>query len=159
MRVKENSEVLTELQQECNRLKLSHSLAWKGQIRESLTPVIFMPSLTDSIRDSLLANVSCLIYTPSQEHFGIVPVEAMARGTPVIAINSGGPKETIIDGVTGYLCEPTPAAICEKLMILKTMDDSKLSQMRLQAMEHVRKNFTLEIFGNRLEALAFEMLA
>lgn len=159
MRVKENAEMLTELQQECNRLKLPHSLAWKGQVREPPTPVIFMPSLTDSIRDGLLSQVNCLIYTPSEEHFGIVPVEAMSRGTPVIAINSGGPKETIIDGATGYLCEPTPAAICEKLMILKGMTAPELAQMRLQAMEHVRKNFSLEIFGHRLEALIFEMIS
>lgn len=158
MRVKENAEVLTELQRECNRLKLSHSLAWKGQVRESLTPVIFMPSLPDGIRDGLLSRVSCLVYTPSDEHFGIAPIEAMSYGTPVIAINSGGPKETILDGATGFLCEPTPAAVCEKLMILKKMGASDLSRMRSQAVEHVRKSFTLETFGSRLEAIALEMI-
>lgn len=159
MRVRENAEVLTELQRECNRLKLSHSLAWKGQVREPLTPVIFMPSLPDSIRDGLLSQVSCLVYTPSEEHFGIVPVEAMSYGTPVIAINSGGPKETVLDGVTGYLCEPTSTAICEKLTILKHMGSAELSRMKSQAAEHVGKNFTLDAFGNRLETVALEMIS
>lgn len=151
--------MLTELQRECHRLKLSHSLAWKGQVRESLTPVVFMPSLPDTIRDGLLSRVRCLVYTPSEEHFGIVPVEAMSHGTPVIAINSGGPRETVLDGITGYLCEPTPAAICEKLLLLKDMGTAERSRMRSQAMEHVRRNFTLETFGGNLEAIAFELVA
>lgn len=45
-----------------------------------------------------------LLYTPDREHFGIVPLEAMYQQCPVIAVNSGGPKETILHGLTGYLC-------------------------------------------------------
>ena len=37
------------------------------------------------------------------EDFGITPVEAMLSGTPVIAFNGGGYKETVIDGKTGVL--------------------------------------------------------
>lgn len=40
-------------------------------------------------RSSLLRTASCVLYTPSREHFGIVPVEAMCSGAPVIAVNSG----------------------------------------------------------------------
>jgi len=39
------------------------------------------------------------------EDFGMVPVEAMASGKPVIAANEGGYRETVIDGVTGKLIE------------------------------------------------------
>jgi alpha-1,3/alpha-1,6-mannosyltransferase len=46
----------------------------------------------------------CLLYTPTEEHFGIVPLEAMSAGTPVIAVDSGGPKETVDNEVTGFLC-------------------------------------------------------
>lgn len=44
-----------------------------------------------------------LLYTPANEHFGIVPIESMYLECPVIAISSGGPKETVSDGITGYL--------------------------------------------------------
>jgi glycosyltransferase involved in cell wall biosynthesis len=42
---------------------------------------------------------------PGEEDFGIVPVEAMAHGCPVIAFARGGACETVIDGVTGVLYE------------------------------------------------------
>ena len=37
-----------------------------------------------------------------EEHFGIVPLEAMSVGTPVIAVDSGGPKETVENEETGF---------------------------------------------------------
>ena len=45
------------------------------------------------------------------EHFGIVPLEAMAAMRPVIACDSGGPRESVLHGETGYLCRPDPVAI------------------------------------------------
>lgn len=58
----------------------------------------FMASLIDA----------CDIYAaPSRlEGFGMIQVEAMACGKPVISINVGGPKDTIIHGKTGFLVEP-----------------------------------------------------
>jgi glycosyltransferase involved in cell wall biosynthesis len=40
---------------------------------------------------------------PGEEDFGIVPLEAMASGRPVIAFGRGGALETVVDGVTGLL--------------------------------------------------------
>ena len=53
--------------------------------------VTFVRSFSDAQKLSLLNQCSCLIYTPSHEHFGIVPIEAMYMKRPVIAVNSGGP--------------------------------------------------------------------
>ena len=51
------------------------------------------------------------VLLPGEEDFGIVPVEAQACGTPVVALARGGALETVIDGVTGVLVdEPTPDA-------------------------------------------------
>jgi alpha-1,3/alpha-1,6-mannosyltransferase len=46
------------------------------------------------------------MYTPENEHFGIVPLEAMYMGCIVFACNSGGPLESVEDGKTGYLMSP-----------------------------------------------------
>jgi hypothetical protein len=47
------------------------------------------------------------------EHFGIVPIEAMFCGLPVVAVNDGGPTETVVDGSTGFLCKPEPESFAE----------------------------------------------
>lgn len=53
---------------------------------------------------------------PGIEDFGIVPVEAMATGKPVIAFGKGGALETVIDGVTGlHFHEQTEAALIEAI--------------------------------------------
>lgn len=77
--------------------------------------VTFLRSFSDSEKISLLSAATALIYTPSNEHFGICPLEAMYMERPVIAVNSGGPLETVIDGKTGFLCEPIPDAFALKM--------------------------------------------
>ncbi|MEK6650188.1 MAG: glycosyltransferase [Bacteroidota bacterium] len=53
---------------------------------------------------------------PGEEDFGIVPLEAMASGTPVIAFAKGGALETVVDGVTGvYFRERTVDALLAAL--------------------------------------------
>ncbi len=53
----------------------------------------------------LYARCKGLICTARDEDFGLTPVEAMASGKPVVAVNEGGFKETVIHGKTGLLVE------------------------------------------------------
>ena len=66
-------------------------------------------------KKDLLARARCLVF-PIQwnEPFGLVMVEAMACGTPVVALRAGAAPEVVEDGVTGFLCDrpsELPAAI------------------------------------------------
>ena len=70
--------------------------------------VVFLRSISNDQRVLLLQSSDILLYTPANEHFGIVPVEAMWLGAVVIACNSGGPLESIEDGKTGFLRQPEP---------------------------------------------------
>ena len=65
--------------------------------------VLFLLSVPGAFKTTLLQNAILLLYTPSNEHFGIVPVEAMQYGLPVLASDTGGPLETIVEGETGWL--------------------------------------------------------
>ncbi|CAH2054679.1 unnamed protein product, partial [Iphiclides podalirius] len=87
-------------------------LAAELDIEDKIT---FMKSPKDTEKVSLLYHCKALIYTPSNEHFGIVPLEAMYYKKPVIAVNSGGPTETIVNDVTGYLCEANSEAFARAM--------------------------------------------
>lgn len=75
---------------------------------ESSSKVTFVRSFTDDQKALLLLASTAVVYTPPNEHFGIVPLEAMAAFRPVIAVNSGGPLESVAPESTGFLCSPEP---------------------------------------------------
>lgn len=77
--------------------------------------VVLIRSFTDAERSALLAAAAVVVYTPTNEHFGIVPLEAMAAGRPVLACNTGGPTESVQHGRTGLLAEPEAAAFASAL--------------------------------------------
>lgn len=78
----------------------------------------FFPSFSDAERGALLAACQAVLYSPQNEHFGITPLEAMAAARPVIACNSGGPLESIRDGITGFLVDPEPRAFADAMASL-----------------------------------------
>ncbi|KAL8741251.1 MAG: hypothetical protein Q9190_006119 [Brigantiaea leucoxantha] len=65
--------------------------------------VLFLLDVRSKLKSMLLSSARLLVYTPTNEHFGIVPLEAMLAGVPVLAANSGGPLETVLEGKTGWL--------------------------------------------------------
>ncbi|MDQ7041453.1 MAG: glycosyltransferase family 4 protein [Rhodothermus sp.] len=71
----------------------------------------------------------------AEEDFGIVPVEAMACGTPVIAYGRGGVRETVVEGETGlFFYEQTPGALKEAIERFEDLEASlSIERIRLQA--------------------------
>uniref|UniRef100_A0A913IBY2 Alpha-1,3/1,6-mannosyltransferase ALG2 n=1 Tax=Strongyloides stercoralis TaxID=6248 RepID=A0A913IBY2_STRER len=114
--------------------------------------LIFIKNPTDQEKVQLLRTCKMLIYTPSNEHFGIVPVEAMYMGKGVIAMNSGGPKETIKNGVTGFLVDENPSemATIMKMAVRNQIDFKKMS---FECNSRVKNLFSFELFKERLESL------
>ncbi|KAE8271184.1 hypothetical protein A4X09_0g1150 [Tilletia walkeri] len=111
-RVRDNISTLGSLQAQCDKLGLRHiTLSYTPQPFEPpVSPpgpedlasahVIFLQSAPVGCLRALLTNESTigLVYTPAGEHFGIVPLEAAACGLPVLAVNDGGPRESVVDG-------------------------------------------------------------
>jgi glycosyltransferase involved in cell wall biosynthesis len=65
---------------------------------------------------ALMRSADIVVCVPWYEPFGIVPLEAMACGVPVLATAVGGLTDTVVDGVTGFHVPPRrPRAIAEKL--------------------------------------------
>jgi glycosyltransferase involved in cell wall biosynthesis len=92
----------------CNQLHLPLLIIGKGKQEKFLKsisgPTIqFKGFVPDARMDALYEKAIALIYCSLEEDFGIVPVEAMGYGLPVIAYDSGAVKETVIPGKTGIL--------------------------------------------------------
>ncbi|KAK8449492.1 hypothetical protein SEVIR_7G229000v4 [Setaria viridis] len=137
-RLKENVDYLEELK----RLAVTEGVS--GQVK-------FVTSCSTSERNELLSNCLCVLYTPKDEHFGIVPLEAMAARKPVIACNSGGPVETVVNEVTGFLCDPSPTEF-SKAMLKLVNDPDLVVRMGKQARDHVVQKFSTKTFGDLLNS-------
>lgn len=142
--VVENIEYLKELEKKAKELDIQEK-------------VEFLRSISTEDRDMLLQEALCLLYTPPNEHFGIVPLEAGLLGTPVIACNSGGPCETVVDGETGFLREPKPDE-WGKAVLQLVNDLNKAREMGQNGKKHVNKHFSKETFINRLIDIFHETL-
>ncbi|ELR05773.1 Alpha-1,3-mannosyltransferase-like protein [Pseudogymnoascus destructans] len=121
--------------------------------------VLFLLSVPGGLKDALLRSARLVVYTPANEHFGIVPLEAMLVGTPVLAANTGGPLETVVDGVTGWLRDPEVVEDWTRVMdsVLHKMTAKELEKMGDKGRERVRAEFSEESMAERFEVLIGKM--
>ncbi|KAL1308326.1 hypothetical protein AAHE18_17G098100 [Arachis hypogaea] len=136
IRLKENVEYLEELKALAEREGVSNRIR-------------FITSCSTTERNALLSECLCVIYTPKDEHFGIVPVEAMAAYKPVIACNSGGPLESVKNDETGFLCDPIPEEF-SSAMAKFIKDPKEAERMGREARKHVVDSFSTHTFGQSL---------
>ena len=103
----------------------------------------------------LLKSAKLLVYTPTNEHFGIVPLEAMLAGVPVLATNTGGPLETVVDGKTGWLCPPTDYKAWTAVMdrVLHKMSDQDVKRMGVAGIGRVKSEFSDTKMAERLDGI------
>lgn len=92
-----------------------------------------------------LINASEALVLPSlSEPFGLVLLEAMALGRPVIATNAGGPVEIVVDGVTGLLAEPANPSSLANSLIKIVRDPEAAMEMGRRGRARYRDRFTAE---------------
>lgn len=105
----------------------------------------FRGFVPDEELPQLYANAKAVLY-PQEEDYGLVPVEAQAAGTPVIAYSAGGAAETVVDGTTGVLFDQqTPEAL---IAAVKRFETLKFDVNKLR--EH-SKNFDENVFRHQLK--------
>ena len=123
--------------------------------------ILFLLSVPNQLKSMLLGAAKLLVYTPSNEHFGIVPLEAMLAEVPVLAANSGGPLETIEDGKTGWLCSPEDVGEWTRVMqkALRTIPKSRLKRMGIAGRQRVEAEFSETKMAHRLDKEIQNMVA
>lgn len=155
-RVAENVQYHAELKVLAESLSLSHATinntasTSEGDVKTAA--VIFLLSVSNSLKSALLQRARLLTYTPSNEHFGIVPLEAMLAGLPVLAANTGGPVETVVDGVTGWLREPDdPQAWSDVMRSALSLSDKQKAAMGKDGAERVKSRFGREHMSKTID--------
>jgi glycosyltransferase involved in cell wall biosynthesis len=125
----------------------------RTHIEPRLGPDVTMFGCADAVtKRELLAQASALLFPIVwEEPFGMVMLEAMACGTPVVALRRGSVPEVVLGGVTGVIC--TDAA---------ELPDAIHAARRLEpaaCREHVRKHFNVDSMVNGYESIYRARLA
>lgn len=99
----------------------------------------FIECPTDAQLNELYRTTSAVMFTPLNEDWGIVPLEAMLNGKPVIANNQGGPAESVLAGETGWLLRPNNVAAWADVLRRIAQRPEIAQTFGARAKEHVRQ--------------------
>ena len=97
----------------------------------------------------LYKNGYAVLFLAEKEDWGIIPIEAGSYGKPVIAVNEGGPTESIINDKTGFLVDPDKEAISEKMKELAN-NREKVEAMGEKGLENSKK-YSWDNFSKKLD--------
>jgi alpha-1,3/alpha-1,6-mannosyltransferase len=145
---------LRYLQRICDDNELSHSTDTQT------SQILFLTNISEKQKLALLKSehTRALLYTPSFEHLGIVPLEAMACGLPVLAVNNGGPQETIIDGETGLLRPALVDEWAEAITILMNLQPEEREKMSKAGQQRIKDYFDVKVLARAFEKAAREVV-
>lgn len=140
----------------CAKLGLPLKVAGSGPELENLQKILdrehnvkveFLGQVSDEDLPELYAKALATIVASEDEDFGIVPVESLASGTPVIAIEKGGFLETVVEGKTGqFFKEATVESLMEVLSKFEP-GQFKAEECRKQAEKFSQERFRKEILA------------
>jgi len=170
----ENVEYHKELEEMAKACNFTYQTIWPESTNKNETEIdkdaiqkaniIFLLSFSENQRTYLLRHSKCLIYTPTNEHFGIVPVEAMYSGLAVIAIESGGPKESVVHGKTGFLCPSDDKELSEAAYAIIYPEKSSSTKYKIDvdsipsfAKDYVIGKFGFEQFRKSIDDIVCKM--
>ncbi len=112
----------------------------------------FMPNPSDKKLIELYSRATAVLFAAINEDFGIVPLEGMASSKPVVSVNEGGPKETILNGKTGFLAN-SYSEMAEKMAYLAE-HPSICDKMGKAGRARILSNYSWGAFFERFDSLA-----
>ena len=122
-----------------------HFLGWRYQL--------------DDIPE-VMAALTALCHTPLRpEPFGLVLIEAMAIGRPVVAPRAGGPADIVLDGTTGYLVPSGDVGSLADRLCLLIQDPGRAARMGMAARARVVDRYSSERFASRLAEMYSRVIA
>lgn len=152
---------LSELEEVKNRIVLGLFGASKSGISEIYGfPVYEFGYISNELEMATIYSTAHVIVVPSKiEAFGQVAAESLACGTPVIAFDTSGLKDVVVDGVTGLLAEPFSSdSLAEKIQQIINMDSENYLKLCRSARKHVIDNFSNEVISKHYKAILNEQM-
>ncbi|KAI0933457.1 hypothetical protein AcV5_005596 [Taiwanofungus camphoratus] len=172
-RLEDNMMTLVALIDRAKAHSLTYNIIAPSNSRVNIPPfnltstnpdVLFLLNFTTPQRSVLLSAPStlALLYTPTNEHFGIGPVEGMVCGLPVLACNSGGPTESVVDHPpnerTGWLRPPEPEKWAEALTEIINLSTDERQELAARARRRAQTKFGMEAMAKGLEGALQEVV-
>jgi glycosyltransferase involved in cell wall biosynthesis len=114
--------------------------------------VKFLGHIRDRARMRDLFARATAVIVPGEEDFGLVPLEAQAAGTPVIAYDAGGARDTVVDGITGIRFAPQTAGALEA-----AIREAAARSWDHQAISRHAAGFEQQAFKARFEELVMDL--
>lgn len=130
------------------RLVVIGSGATKEMKRQAGPTITFLDKIDDQAMARHFRNCRALLF-PGVEDFGIVPLEVMASGRPVLAYRRGGAVETVVEGETGLFFDEQTA---ESLMGALTRFEAQIDGFDPAAIRRHAQGWNRDIFKERLQA-------
>jgi glycosyltransferase involved in cell wall biosynthesis len=96
------------------------------------------------------------LYSPINEDFGLIPLESLSSSKPCIAINEGGPKETVADAKDGFLINDIEE-MADKMHLLSNNPDLT-EEMGKEGRKKVESRFTWRRFLQRFREKSNELI-
>ncbi|EGN96370.1 glycosyltransferase family 4 protein [Serpula lacrymans var. lacrymans S7.3] len=174
-RLEDNVMTLASLVDQAKARELTYDIVTPSQFQSNLPSIggttsdpsiLFLLNFTTAQRSALLKAPStlALLYTSANEHFGIGPVEGMICGLPVLACNSGGPTESVVDSPieqkTGWLRAPEAKLWAEVLTEISSLTKEQRNVLATRSRNRARELFGMDSMAKKMEVVlqeAFEM--
>jgi glycosyltransferase involved in cell wall biosynthesis len=118
----------------------------------------FVESPADEELIRLYRHAHAVVFTAANEDWGLVVLEAMAAGRVVLATNRGGPRESVLDGVTGFLRPDLPGWFAVGMRTLAEMPAAELDAMGARGRERAL-GFSWDRFVDRMDEHVEELAA
>ncbi len=114
--------------------------------------VVFKTNVDDKMLKSLYSRSTAVLFAAINEDFGYVPIESMASGKPIISVDDGGPKETIVKDKTGFLVRSSEE-MAEKMRFVA--EHPKVAErMGREGRRHVETHYSWDGFFRKFDAVA-----
>jgi glycosyltransferase involved in cell wall biosynthesis len=119
--------------------------------------IVFLGHQTEITK--ILKTFDILVLPSRIEGFGLVLLEAMASGVPVIATNVGGIPEVVEDGITGLLVSPGDPNVLASAIYRLFNNQDLVDRLRMEGIRLVNHKFTIQKTTESIEDLYYHLLA